>query len=414
MKRTICIFEDENFINFYPLTYLRPVYELKCGIFSLLEKIFIHFKDKNIFVHSRNYLSEVINEKYTLIIKNDFPQNDTLFINGRILINNDLQNKINRLKINEAIFDDNKLVAVLVSQKELSKIKFDEKGLLNFEKLNFKKENVENVLIKFPWELIENNQKEILNDFNLLTKKKINFKNYQYVNFINKKNIFISKSANISPFINFDASEGPIFIDENAKILSHCYIQGPTYIGKNSLIKANTSIYHGTSIGEFCKVGGEIEASIFHSHSNKQHEGFLGHSYLGQWVNLGAGTNNSDLKNNYSKISVLLNGKNIQTNLQFFGALIGDHTKTAINTKINTGSIFGIACNIFGNNFPQKFLHSFTWGGCEKIENYEFEKFIETAKIVTQRRNVLLTENQIKLLKLVYDEIQNEKLNYNV
>ncbi|MDZ7763050.1 MAG: hypothetical protein U5K00_01300 [Melioribacteraceae bacterium] len=187
-----------------------------------------------------------------------------------------------------------------------------------------------------------------------------------------------------------DASEGPIFIDDDAQIFPNSYIVGPVYIGKKSLVKANTQIYHDTTIGPVCKVGGEIENSIIHSYSNKQHEGFLGHAYLGSWINIGASSNNSDLKNDYGKIKVLLNGNEIDTGLQFVGLIMGDHSKCAINSAFNTGTIVGVSCNIYGAGFPDRYIPSFSWGGSEGFREYHLRKAVEVAKIVQVTSEILI------------------------
>jgi UDP-N-acetylglucosamine diphosphorylase/glucosamine-1-phosphate N-acetyltransferase len=186
-------------------------------------------------------------------------------------------------------------------------------------------------------------------------------------------------------------------------------IQGPAFIGKGSVVKAHSSIYHDTSIGEVCKVGGEIEATIIHSYTNKQHDGFLGHSYIGSWVNLGASTNNSDLKNNYSSVSVLIKGKNVDTKSQFVGLIMGDHSKTAINTMFNTGTIVGVSSNIFGSGFPPRYIPSFSWGGSDFIRNYDIEKCLEVARVVLGRRKIQLTQAEEELLRDVYEMTKHEK-----
>lgn len=409
MKKNICIFEDEFYKNLLPLVYLRPVYELKCGIFSLKEKIKYYFGKQNYFLRSRKLLQEYLREKYSNEVVNDLPDDETIFINGRILINHNLYRTISKLKINQALVTQGKIVAAFLDKENVKTLKSTKSDFYDFEKLTFEKIKVEAELINYPWNLINANVEEISKDFEYFKTKRKATNVFRNVILINRKNIFISKDATIFPFVTFDASKGPIIVDKDAKILSHSFIEGPAYIGKNSLVKAHTSIYHGTSIGEFCKVGGEIECSIIHSYSNKQHEGFLGHSYLASWINLGAGTNNSDLKNNYSKVSIMINGEQINSGSQFLGVIIGDHTKTAINTKINTGSVFGICCNIFGNDFPPKYLPSFSWGGSESISNYDFNKFIDTAQIVMSRRNIQLTLSEKILLQNIYELILNEK-----
>lgn len=410
METNICLFEDNHYKNLSPLTYLRATFQLKCGIFSLLDKIKIHFGKKKYYLVSRASHIKLLKQEYENVLANLLPNENLLFMNGRLLINEKIKKLIINIKANEALVNDDNIIAAFISKDNVSKVKYDESGLIDFNHIKLNKQTCDNFLIKYPWELVNNNSSEIINDFELIIKAKKTIKKNSLISFINKKDVYISSTSNVSSFVFFDASEGPIYIDDYATILPHTYLKGPVYIGKNSLVKANSSIYHGTSIGEFCKIGGEIEESIIHSYSNKQHDGFLGHSYLAQWINLGAGTNNSDLKNNYSKISVLLNGENVFTNSQFIGAIIGDHTKTSINTKINTGSIFGVACNIFTNDFPPKYLKSFSWVGNDNITKYDFNKFIETAKVVMKRRNVFLSEAQIELLKKVYEESKVEKI----
>lgn len=403
MKNNICLFEDEDYKNLLPLVYLRPVYELKCGIFSLKEKIKNYFGNQHYFFHSRKLLQNYIREKYNDELVNNLPNAKTIFINGRVLIDNNLFKKILKLKSNQAYVNNRNVVAAYLDEKSVQDLKSSTDDFYHFEELQLEKIEIDTELIKYPWDIINNNADQIRKDFSFIDLKRKSKKRFENIAITNLKNIFMSKTAQVFPFVTFDSSEGPIIIDEGAKILSHTFIEGPAYIGRNSLVKAHTSIYHGTSIGEFCKVGGEIESSILHSFSNKQHEGFLGHSYLASWINLGAGTNNSDLKNNYSKVSLILNDERVNSGSQFLGAIIGDHTKTAINTKINTGSVFGIACNIFGNDFPPKYLPSFSWGGSESISKYDFNKFIETATIVMSRRNVNLSLAEKELLKNIYE-----------
>jgi UDP-N-acetylglucosamine diphosphorylase/glucosamine-1-phosphate N-acetyltransferase len=191
--------------------------------------------------------------------------------------------------------------------------------------------------------------------------------------------------------------------------MSQSVIQGPAYIGKNSIVKIGAKIYHETTVGEVCKVGGEIENAIFQSYSNKQHDGFLGHAYLGRWVNLGAATNNSDLKNNYAKISVKHNGRVVDTGLQFLGLIMGDHSKTAIGTLFNTGTIVGVSSNIFGAGFQPRAIPSFAWGGSEFIKEYKLEKALEVAEIVMSRRNKKLTDAMKTLFSDVFKFTEHER-----
>ena len=186
-------------------------------------------------------------------------------------------------------------------------------------------------------------------------------------------------------------------------------IHGPAFIAQNSIVKMNATIYHNTSVGKASKVGGEIENTIIHSYSNKQHNGFLGNSYLGSWVNLGAGTTNSDLKNNYGNIKVFINNKLIDSGRQFVGLTMGDHSKAAINTSFNTGTVVGVSCNVFGGSFPPKYHPSFCWGGCEALTTFDIDRSIEVAERVMQRRNVVLTEIDKELFRTVFSLTEPER-----
>ncbi len=412
MKTAICIFEDEGFRNLLPLTYLRPVYDLKCGMLTLREKITKQITSKNVILHARNSLQKVLTERYSGIPINKYDADNILFINGRLLINKKIAKEIKKLDQNSAFVKNGFIAAANLSGDNLRTLITSKEEFLPFHILNsITKSEADCSLIDYAWDLVNANGDEIVNDFNSFVNKipKIDTKKYRSVEFLNKKNIFISKGVEIQPFVFLDASNGPIYIGKNVKIMSHSHIQGPAFIGDSSTIKAHASIYYGTSIGEVCKAGGEIGTSIIHSYSNKQHNGFLGHSYLGSWVNIGAGSNNSDLKNNYENITVLLNGKNVDTGSQFFGLIMGDHSKTAINTMFNTGTIVGISCNIFGAGFPPRNIPSFSWGGSSFLKTYDINKSIEVANIVAKRRNVNLQESEISLLKEVFELTRRER-----
>jgi UDP-N-acetylglucosamine diphosphorylase/glucosamine-1-phosphate N-acetyltransferase len=344
---------------------------------------------------------------------NNFDFESILFINGRILIDNYFINRCKKLKDNTALIDSNGVfVAVNLTSSEIKSLSNISDEFLMFNKLaNLTKVETQARLVNYTWDLINFNGEEIVKDFDLFAKNisKSDLNKYRSVEVKNMNNIYIDKSALIDPFVYLDATDGPIFIGSDVHIMSHSSIQGPAFIGENSIIKTHTSIYHNTSIGEVCKIGGEIENSIIHSHSNKQHEGFLGHSYLSSWVNLGASTNNSDLKNNYGNVSVILNGTAVDTKSQFVGLIMGDHSKTAINTMFNTGSIVGVSSNIFGSGFPPKYIPSFTWGGSESLVTYEFKKALEVAKLVTNRRKMNLSDAEIELLNKVFELTSPER-----
>ncbi len=413
MKTAVCIFEDEGIHNFFPLTYTRPVYDLHCGIMTLREKIVARFPNHKFILHSRRYLQECVKEQNPKILVNQFDSTNLLFINGRLLIGKDSLKQIKSMGNNSILLsDDGSIVAANLSSEYLNNLSNAESDFLSFRKLkNVVFVESEITLLKYPWELVNTNGNEIANDFNLTIKKipKIESKKYPSVEFKNRKEIYIAKDTVIDPFVFLDASDGPIYIGKNVHIMSHTYIQGPAYIGNDSIIKKGGTIYHDTSIGKFCKVGGEVGSSIIHSYSNKQHEGFLGHSYLGSWINIGADTNNSDLKNNYESITVLLNGKPVDTGSQFVGLIMGDHSKTAINTMFNTGTIVGVSCNIFGAGFPPRYIPSFSWGGSDFLKPYDIGKSLEVANIVMKRRDKNLTLTGEILLRKIFEITAGER-----
>ncbi|MFZ6033522.1 MAG: putative sugar nucleotidyl transferase [Melioribacter sp.] len=414
MKKIILIFEDTGFRDLLPLSYLRPVYELRTGIFSLLSKIEYSFAGSEIYLTCRKYLEENYREKKKNYRINLLPEaGEALMINGRVLMNRKLRSEISKLQTGEALVSGKNFIAGIIDADNLKKI-YDSDFLPQFDNFKFNEKEIETELIQYPWELINYNGKEIETDFKTLLKYSGKIKTavhpkFKKVELQHKKSIHIGKDVKIEPFVFIDASDGPVYIDENVHIMSNSMIKGPAFIGRNSIIKANSTIYHGASIGKYSKVGGEVEDSIIQSYSNKQHGGFLGHSYLGSWVNLGAGTNNSDLKNNYGGITVNLNNKKIDTGLRFLGLIMGDHSKSAIGTKFNTGTICGVMCNVFGNGFPPKFIPSFTWGCIDEMSVFDIDKSIELARIVTARRNVEFTESDEKLLRKVFELSEIER-----
>ena len=206
-----------------------------------------------------------------------------------------------------------------------------------------------------------------------------------------------------------DAEKGPIVIGANVRIFPNAVIEGPAFVGGGSLIKIGAKIYENTSIGPMCKVGGEVEGSILHGFANKQHDGFLGHAYLCPWVNLGADTNNSDLKNNYGSVRVTINGTEVDSGSLFVGVIMGDHAKSAINTMFNTGTVVGVGSNVFGAGFPPKYIPAFSWGGAEGIETYAIDKCIDVARKVMLRRNQTLTSAGEALLRHVFTLTQDER-----
>jgi UDP-N-acetylglucosamine diphosphorylase/glucosamine-1-phosphate N-acetyltransferase len=408
----ICIFEDEQYLNFEPLIYSRPVYDLVCGMSTLKEKIIRAFPKEKVVLKCRKYLEPFVKAENPKCKVNQFENDNYLFINGRIVASSNLKNILSAKSSEEKVFTSKGvIVAAKVSAKRIKEFSLDKSEIINTQLIsNFPSVEVDIPVANYLWDLVYQNGKEIQNDFKIYTKGKTSAKGkFAGVNFVNKKNIFIGKDVDIKPGVVLDASTGPIFIEKNVTIFPNAVIQGPFYIGESSKIKSCATIYPNVSIGKVCKVGGEVEDTIVHPYTNKQHSGFLGHSYLGSWINIGADTNNSDLQNNYGTIKVQVNGKHIDSGKQFVGLMMGDHSKTAINTMFNTGTVVGFSSNVFGAGFPPKYFPSFGWGGSEFVKEYKLSKAIETAKAVFARRDNDFKKEDEEMFETIYNLTKEDR-----
>jgi UDP-N-acetylglucosamine diphosphorylase/glucosamine-1-phosphate N-acetyltransferase len=410
----ICLFEDINYQNFEPLVFTRPVYDLLCGIDSLKNKIIRNYPDAKVSLQCRPYLTEIVQRQNPNYLVNKIEDNECLFINGRIIAPKNLAEILPLIPSEDKIFvNDETVVAAYLSGENLKHKIAHIKDLFSVSDFSDLPGKILNVkLAGYLWDLIYNNGNQIVEDFQYLIKiRKENFVNKvdSTVHILHKQNVFIGKNVTIKPGVVLDASNGPIIISDDAFIFPNAVIEGPCFIGKETKIKSGATIYENTSIGNVCKVGGEVEQSIFMDYSNKQHAGFIGHSYIGSWVNLGADTNNSDLKNNYSKIKIKLSNREVETGSQFLGLLIGDHSKSAINTMFNTGTVVGFSCNIFSTGFPDKFVPSFTWGGDSSSVTYDIKKAIETATIVMNRRKIEFEHRDEAMFNFVFELTKTDR-----
>ncbi len=415
MTTPIFIFEDNEVKNLQPLTYTRPVYDLRCGILTLKEKAERYFPGREILLHTREYLIDSVKQNFPSNKVNEIPENidELIFINGRVVVDNEFANNLESDGNDSAYYSDGTLIAVKLSSDRLQDARKNTGNIGEFlSSLDLPEKEISATVIKYPWNLVHQNGQELVKDYNLLTKNeqvKIKGKVYDGVNMVEPDNIFIGEGSKIKPGVVLDAEGGPIYIGKNVTIFPNSVIEGPCYIGDGSKIKVGAKIYENTSIGPVCKVGGEVEESIIHSYSNKQHDGFLGHAYLGCWVNLGADTNNSDLKNNYGNVKVFINDEQIDSGSMFVGLTMGDHSKSGINTMFNTGTVVGVGCNVFGADFPPKYIPSFSWGGSESLTTYKLDKCMEVAKRVMARRDVEFTAADEKIFKTVFELTKGER-----
>ena len=410
--KNICIFEDSEYQNFLPLVYSRPVYDLRCGAYTILERIALQYPGTNIKLFCREYLKNLTNENHPYDVnETNFDDGDCLFINGRLLTSKSIPISG---KEEVGIKDDSIVYARLNKENCLSITpeKFLDKDFINTLKEKFEVKIVDTELIRYPWELISNNQEQITTDFTsyISTKERLlQSKAYNGVHLINGSQILTGKNAVIKPGCVLDAENGPIYIGNNVCISPNSVIEGPVYIDDNVIIKAVSRIRAGANIGKACKVGGEISNTIIQDYSNKQHDGFLGDSYIGSWVNLGANTVNSNLTNTYSTVKVQMIDKIIDTGQTFFGMIMGDHTKTAINTRFTTGGNIGFACNILFTSIPPKFIPSFSWCSDNNTMTYDVVRELQVAKRVMERRNKIMTQNEEEVFKTIFDLSEKER-----
>lgn len=370
---------DSNRSNFYPLSYTRPISEFRIGILTIKEK-WTHYY-KNISTKTEDYLVS----KYPIR-----KQKENLWIDASVLPSKELKTELDSLRNGEVLESNGKIIAfknVNYSFKNLNKIN-----------TSILVDSIENI-----WDIFSDNGREIEADFKLLTKARKSQK-ISNTNTVIGKHIFVEKGAKISCSI-LNAENGPIYIGRNTEIMEGAIIRGPFAMGENAVLKMGAKIYGPTTLGPHCKAGGEVNNSVFFGYSSKAHDGFLGNSVIGEWCNLGADTNNSNLKNNYADVK-LWNyemERFKKTGLQFCGLIMGDHSKCGINTMFNTGTVIGVSANIFGSGFPRNFVPSFSWGGASGFQVYKLPKVFEVASKVFERRKLDFDENEQNILSEVYD-----------
>lgn len=391
------LFDDFSWQNLLPLTFTRPVSSLRIGILTIKEKW------EKYLLSTVSYLTQLyLSEKFQVNI-----QANNILINSSVLPNWSLVEEILKLKPKEGLIKDNFLVAVNLNDTDVPSFHPDINNLYSLKSIVS-----EFIKIDYPWDTFKNNGIEIKNDFKLITKGRKSSKLNKTNNLIGKELIFIEEGVTAN-YITLNATNGPIYLGKNCEIMEGSVIRGPFALNDYACVKLATKIYGPTTIGPHSKVGGEINNVIIQGYSNKAHDGFLGNSIIGEWCNIGADTNNSNLKNTYSEVRMwnYLQDKFIKTGLQFCGLVMGDHSKCGINTMFNTGTVVGVSTNIYGTGFPRNFIPSFSWGGPQGFTEFELNKALEIAKEVMHRKNINFKESDIKILTNVF-ELTKKYRNY--
>jgi UDP-N-acetylglucosamine diphosphorylase/glucosamine-1-phosphate N-acetyltransferase len=407
----LCIFEDNHAHFLEPIIFTRGVFDLVCGTSSLKEKIIRAYPGIRYSLYCRDYIAPHIKERNPGIRINQIDDDSCLFINSRVIADKKLASLIPLNDSDKLYFKDEMIVAARLSGNNLKEFKSHLSTLpelVLFPAL--RKESVDVRTVNYIWDIIREHNAELIADLDFIGSEDLTKTSFYGVHYINKEKIFIGENTILKPGVVLDASEGPIFIGNNSIIYPNSVIKGPVYIGNSTLIKSLAKIYENVSIGDVCKIGGEVEDAIIMSYSNKQHDGFIGHAYLGSWINLGADTNCSDLRNNYGFVKTYVNGELINTKTQFLGLIMGDHSKSGINTMFNTGTVVGVSCNIYGSGFPNKNLPSFTWGGKDDLQTYDIEKSLDTAKVVMARRKIEFTKTDENLLRKIFEMTKDQRM----
>jgi UDP-N-acetylglucosamine diphosphorylase/glucosamine-1-phosphate N-acetyltransferase len=386
----ILLFDDAGSENFLPLSYTRPVSDFLIGMLTQVQRFEIYFNTKDIDVLAyRSYLND--NSLTT-----NTGSEPTLSINSRWLVTTEEVEILQNLSKNSTIITSDGVVLgsnVLQNSNNGSSV--------------ITIEHTPHVFINYPEDIFRVNGEMLMNDFSIKTKGKVSAEvgvgNIQ----IGNHPIFLEEGASVNgAFLN--TNDGPIYVSANAEIMEGSMVRGPFFLGEHSALKMGAKIYGPTTIGPESKFGGEVNNCVVFGYSNKAHDGFLGNSVIGKWCNLGADTNNSNLKNNYDIVKLwdLKNGTFRSTGLQFCGLIMGDHAKAGINTMFNTGTVVGVGANVFGAGFPRNYIPSFAWGGASGFETFRLHKFFETTTKVMERRGILLTDSEKQKLKCIFDETQ--------
>jgi UDP-N-acetylglucosamine diphosphorylase/glucosamine-1-phosphate N-acetyltransferase len=369
-----------------PFTFTRPVADILVGIMTIRQKW-----EQRLGSTTTTLTEEYLSEKYPMV-----ELEENVMINSSFLPNDILAEMVSNLESNQAIFKGDEVIAFYTNEEQES-VDFDTYQIIEY--------NEDCITIENTWDIFSNNDAAIREDFKYLTEDRKSQPIPKSVNVIAPENIFIEEGAKLE-FVTLNASLGPIYIGRDSEIMEGSVIRGPFALCENAQVKLNAKVYGATTVGPYSRIGGEVKNSVLFAYSNKGHDGFLGDSVLGEWCNIGADTNNSNLKNNYEEVKLWsYETENFaKTGLQFCGLMMGDHSKCGINTMFNTGTVVGVSANIFGSGFPRNFIPCFSWGGSAGFTTYVTKKAFETARLVMNRRNVEFDEREAAILEHIFEE----------
>ncbi len=384
--KTILFDTTENWQDFLPLTYTRPISQLRIGILTIAEK-WQKYLDLPVTYKTEDYLQ--VKYKYE-------PDRENYIVNSTVLPDDNLVDNIKQLGLGQALFKDGVFIAAHVGIDDVEKAVLGQDVKLN-------QYNRELSAVTQLWHLFKLNGQELEKDFILLTKGRKSQKLSKSNLVFEEERIFVEPGAVVEA-ATLNPHGGYIYIGAEAEIMEGAIVRGSLAMCEHSVLKVGAKIYGPTTLGPYSKVGGEVNNSIIIGYSNKAHDGFLGNSVLGEWCNIGADSNNSNLKNNYAQVKLwnYRQERFVPTGEQFCGLIMADHSKCGINTMFNTGTVVGVSCNIFGADFPRKFIPSFSWGGYHGFDEYRFDKAMDTARLVMARRHKELTTEEEQILKEVY------------
>lgn len=395
----ISFFSDPKHSNLAPLTITRPADDIRVGIFTMREKWLKQLKAE-LFTRQTNSLFEGVFETSNIDINKP-----TYWVNSCLFPSPGILKLVNSLNVGDGIYHGEIPLIILLSAEHTKYLLNEEMGVP--EALGDKIELNEKLrFLAYPWHILNYNSSEISNDLAFISVPALETENYVgKIFFSNPNNIFVSPTAKIEPGCTIHASQGPVYIGDNAIIESGSIIKGPVAICEGAITKMGSRIYDGSTIGPVCKVGGEVDHCVFHSYTNKAHDGYAGNSIFGQWCNLGADTNTSNLNNNYSTVKIpnWETKELIETCSQFLGTIMGDHSKTSINSMLKTGTMCGVSSNLFMSGFPPKHIKSFSWVDCENPKIFRLDKALETMEAMMARRNIQITPAYKKMMTSIFN-----------